>query len=67
MSSTGTLLAAVDPKNEAEVLRKLRNAKMSARSIGAFTQSRKRVLQHQDGKMRFPREAEDPYARIMLK
>lgn len=67
MSSTGTLLAAVHPKNEAEVLRKLRDTNTPARSIGTFTQSRKRVLQHRERTMRFPRDAEDPYAKVMLK
>ena len=67
MSSTGTLLAAVDPKNEAEVLRKLGNANTSARSIGTFTQNRRRVLRHRERTMRFPRDAEDPYAKVVLK
>jgi hydrogenase maturation factor len=67
LSSTGTLLAAVQPEKEDVVLHKLKNQNVNASSIGAFTKSKKRVLQHRNRTMTFPRIAKDPYAKIMLK
>lgn len=67
MSSTGTLLAAVDPTSEDEILHKLRAQNMNASSMGAFTKSRNRVLRHRKRTTTFPRVAQDPYAKIMLK
>jgi hypothetical protein len=54
-------------QKEDVVIHKLRNQNVSASSIGAFTKSKRRVLQHRNRTMTFPRIAEDPYAKIMLK
>jgi len=66
-SSTGTLLAAVDHKKEGLALEELRKRGIEASLIGTFTKNKKRLIQHGKKKAAFPKVAEDPYARIMLK
>ncbi len=67
ISSTGTLLAAANPKNQEKILQTLREHGIEACSLGIFTKSKKRLIQHGKKRMAFPRNAEDPYAKIMLK
>lgn len=66
MSSTGTLIAAVNPKRKEEALQELRKHG-KASWIGTFTRSKKRLVQHGKKKTAFPNVAEDPYARIVTK
>jgi len=66
ISSTGTLLAAVDPEDGDRVLRELRRQGMEASLIGAFTKNKKRLIRQERQKMDFPEAAEDPYAKIMV-
>jgi hydrogenase expression/formation protein HypE len=66
MSSTGNLLAAVDPGTKKEALRELRK-QGKASWIGTFTRSKGRLIQHGEKRTAFPSVAEDPYARIMMK
>jgi hydrogenase expression/formation protein HypE len=66
MSSTGTLLAAVDSRRKEGVLRELRRHG-EASWIGTFTRSKKRLIQQGKKKATFPGVAEDPYARIMTR
>ncbi len=65
MSSTGTVLAAVDPivKEEAEEM--LNKIGLEASFIGSFKSDNKRVLIKKGKEILFPKEAEDPYARIL--
>ena len=66
MSSTGTILAAVDPKAENKVRKALIQRKVEPRIIGVFSTKRGRRILLKSGKaMRFPRKADDPYARIL--
>jgi len=67
ISSTGTLLAAIAPKTADDALQKLRNHGVDASLIGVFTRDKKRLIQHGKKRMAFPKVAEDPYGRIMLK
>jgi len=67
ISSTGTLLAAIAPKTADDALQKLRNYGVDASLIGVFTRDKKRLIQHGKKRMAFPKVAEDPYGRIMLK
>lgn len=66
ISSTGTLLAAVDPEKREQALRELQKQGIEASLIGTFTKNRKRVMRQVRKKVDFPEEAEDPYAKIML-
>ncbi len=65
MSSTGTLLAAVDPTNEDHALQELRRHGIEASVIGSFTRNKTRQIQHKGKAIAFPKVAEDPYARIL--
>jgi hydrogenase maturation factor len=66
MSSTGTLLAAVDPAKREEALYELQKHS-EASLIGTFTRGTKRLFQFGMKKTAFPSVAEDPYARIMMR
>jgi len=66
MSSTGTILAAVDPQAKGKVEEALRRNGVSASFLGTFTKSKERVLAKGDGDVVFPQVAEDPYSRILL-
>ena len=66
-SSTGSLLAAVDPQKKNLALEELRKHGIEASLIGTFTKTKKRLIQQERTKAIFPKVVEDPYARIMLK
>jgi len=65
MSSTGTILAAVNPDAEKEVLETLEKCGLNANSLGQFTKDIKRFLVRNNQKLSFPKVAADPYGRIM--
>jgi hydrogenase expression/formation protein HypE len=65
MSSTGTILAAVDPKAKNKVEEKLRKNGVSASFLGNFTENKDRVLAKSDGDVAFPQVADDPYSKIL--
>lgn len=67
ISSTGTVLAAVNPKKSDKALQKLQDNGIKACSIGQFTESKKRVLKIGKDETTFPKTARDPYGRIMNK
>jgi hydrogenase expression/formation protein HypE len=64
-SSTGTILAAVEPKAQQKVLETLRAVGLSGYVIGEFTQDKKRVLVKGGCEVAFPNRAVDPYT-LML-
>ena len=66
MSSTGTILAAVDVQAKEKVEEALRRNGFSARFLGTFTKSKNRVLVKSNRNMPFPQVADDPYDRILL-
>ena len=65
MSSTGTILAAVDPKAKDKVVQVLNGNGLSAHFIGKFSYDTKRILLKKGIEMLFPEVAEDPYRQIL--
>jgi len=65
MSSTGTILVAVDPEVLGEVEKGLKIHGLEAFSIGAFKEEKRRIIVKDGRKRRFPEKAEDPYERIL--
>jgi len=65
MSSTGTVLAAVDAKAKDKVKEILRRIGFSARFLGNFTKNKERLLIKNKKDLNFPQVADDPYNRIL--
>jgi hydrogenase expression/formation protein HypE len=65
MSSTGTLLAAVNPRAKDQVEEALRGMGVAAGFVGNFTKNKDRVLIRSDGDVVFSQVACDPYSRIL--
>ena len=65
MSSTGTILAAVDPEYRNEVVKTLRHKGIRASVLGVFTGEKDSILVHKGRKVASPKEAVDPYASIL--
>jgi len=64
MSSTGTLVAALDPRVERRVLRRLSELKISSRIVGTFSQDRKRRVKKDLRESAFPDRPQDPFGKI---
>ncbi len=64
-SSTGTILASVDPKSEAAVRGILERNSLEGLVVGEFTNAKTRTLLRDGRETVFPVSAEDPYARIL--
>jgi hydrogenase expression/formation protein HypE len=67
LSSTGTILSAVKPELKNEVTEMLRKNGLEASFVGEFTKTKKRTLIKQGEENLFPKNAEDLYAKIMMK
>jgi hydrogenase maturation factor len=65
MSSTGTILAAVDPKAKENIQEALRKIGGHASVIGEFTENKSRILIKKGKETWFPETAVDPYSLIM--
>jgi hydrogenase maturation factor len=65
MSSTGTILAAVDSEAEIKSEEILHCDGIRPSVIGAFTKDKRRLLIRDGKEMTFPKEADDPYTRIL--
>ncbi len=66
MSSTGTILVAVDRRAEKTVGETLSQSNVEANIVGSFTTKEgKRILSKRGKKTVFPHRADDPYARIL--
>jgi hydrogenase maturation factor len=65
MSSTGTMLAAVNPQAKEKVEEALRKAEVAASFVGNFTKNKNRILTKTSGDGFFPQVACDPYSRIL--
>jgi len=65
MSSTGTVLVAVDPKFKGEVEKVLKQHNLEGCCLGAFTREQRRILVRKGREEQFPETAEDPYERIL--
>jgi hydrogenase maturation factor len=64
ISSTGTLVAALDPRAEREVLRRLSELKISSRVVGTFSQDRQRTIENHFVEKPFPDRPRDPFGKI---
>ncbi len=64
MSSTGTILAAVDPQAKIKVEEVLRRNGVPASFLGTFTNKRDRIITKGDTDTSFPLKADDPYSKI---
>jgi len=65
VSSTGTILAAVDPQAQEKVKATLRINRLFASFLGEFTETKDRVLIKTGKETLFPQVANDPYALIL--
>ena len=65
MSSTGTILGAVEARAKEAIERTLTRNGFSASFPGVFTRSKERVMLKSKIELPFPRIADDPYARIL--
>jgi hydrogenase expression/formation protein HypE len=65
MSSTGTFVAAVSPEDRNRVETVLRQNNIEARFIGVFTEDVERILVKSGKEAVFPRDADDPYSKLM--
>jgi hydrogenase expression/formation protein HypE len=65
MSSTGTVLAAVSPESRDKVEDVLCQNGIEAKFVGSFTKEMRRLLVKSGEETMFPREADDPYAKIL--
>lgn len=63
MSSTGTLLAAVSPDKKDEIIKTL-SGREFVNIVGLFSESEERLIKYGGKRLRFPRKADDPYAKI---
>jgi hydrogenase expression/formation protein HypE len=64
-SSTGTVLAAVEPTAKKKVEEVLREIGVSASFMGTFTKNKKRELVKDGRQKTFSKVADDPYDRIL--
>ena len=65
MSSTGTILAAVNPEDKGKVEETLHRNGIPASFLGTFTKNTDRILAKSDGDTAFPNVADDPYSQIL--
>jgi hydrogenase expression/formation protein HypE len=65
ISSTGTIIAAVDPQTKDKVQKALRRNGLSASFLGTFTESTDHVLVKNEKEVPFPQVADDPYSTIL--
>ncbi len=65
MSSTGTILGAVDPQSKENVTLALEKFGLSAYLIGEFTENRERILVRGGVEEAFPVQSDDPYTAMM--
>ncbi len=65
MSSTGSMLVAIDPKEKENIRKNLGELGILSSYIGEFTQSKKRIIFGKHKKTSFPQFAVDPYNKIL--
>lgn len=65
MSSTGTLLAAISPRDKERILKMLAGSGAKPQIIGAFTKGKKRAIRYNGREASFPEESNDPYTEII--
>jgi hydrogenase expression/formation protein HypE len=67
MSSTGTILASVEPESRQKVTEALKNLGLTASWIGEFTKNKERTLTKSNKARVFPNQPDDRYAMILAK
>jgi hydrogenase maturation factor len=65
MSSTGTIVAAVDAQAKDKVQETLRKIGIASSFVGNFTESKGRLLMKNKKSLNFPQVADDPYNKIL--
>jgi hydrogenase maturation factor len=65
MSSTGTIIGAVNPEAGEEIRKVLRSNGLSASFIGSFTENKQRVIIKKRQNEPFPQVSNDPYDLIL--
>jgi hydrogenase maturation factor len=65
MSSAGTILAATSPEEKEKVETIMRQNKIQANILGIFTKDTRHILTKNGKDTSFPKDADDPYARIL--
>jgi len=65
ISSTGTLLVAVSPSREERAVDVLSKLGLNINTVGVFSESKERLITFDGKETNFPKEAKDPYAKIM--
>ncbi|HUK85931.1 MAG TPA: AIR synthase-related protein [Candidatus Acidoferrum sp.] len=64
-SSTGTIIAAIDPQNKEKITEVLNQNGLSPSFIGEFSENKDRVLIRNGKKGAFPLTSDDPYDKIL--
>ncbi len=67
MSSTGTVLAAVSPEATNMLEEILREKGIEANVLGIFTKNMRRILVKDGKETLFPKKADDPYEKIIIR
>ena len=65
MSSTGTILAAVNPRAEKEVKKVMCGLGIETSVLGTFSKNQKRLLMKNGARLEFPQKPDDPYEEII--
>ena len=65
MSSAGSMLVAIDPKEKDNVRKKLGKMDILSSFVGEFTKSKERIIFENNKKTVFPQVAVDPYNKIL--
>jgi hydrogenase maturation factor len=65
MSSTGTIVAAINPEAKDKVAEVLCKSNVEAIFPGVFTKDKRRILMKVGKETPFPKKADDPYERIL--
>ena len=64
-SSTGTIVAAVDPQSKDTIKQTLQKSGIQTSFLGNFTKNKNRVLIKKGKETAFPPTADDPYAKVL--
>jgi hydrogenase maturation factor len=65
MSSTGTILAAIEPTKKDKILKISHKNGIDSKILGIFTKNTQHVLLKNGKERLFPQKAYDPYERIL--
>jgi hydrogenase maturation factor len=66
MSSTGSIIAAINPKEKNKITKTMSKLGIRSEIIGKFTQNAERVISKNNENQPFPRIFDDPYNKILF-